>query len=79
MSLRDENKEFISYRNEATRSYIAFEKNENISHEQSEYIAKFFVPNLKKSYKKNLLCFFFLYEFFTVIVGRETCSFAEGP
>ena len=39
-------KEFISYRNEATRSYIAFEKNENISHEQSEYITKNFLPNL---------------------------------
>ena len=40
-------KEFISYRNETKRSYIAFGK--NISREQSEYIAKFFVSNLIKS------------------------------
>ena len=40
MSLRDEKREFILYRNGAKRSYIAFEQSENISHEQSEYIAK---------------------------------------
>ena len=33
-------KEFILYRNEMKWSYIAFERNENISHEQSEYIAE---------------------------------------
>ena len=32
-------KEFISYRNGMKWSYIAFERSENISHEQSEYIA----------------------------------------
>ena len=40
MSLRDEIKEFISYRNGAKWSYIAFEQSENISHERSEYIAE---------------------------------------
>ncbi len=39
MSLRDEIKEFILYRNGAKRSYIAFEYDENILHERSEYIA----------------------------------------
>ena len=38
MSLRDEKREFILYRNGAKRSYIAF--GTNISHERSEYIAK---------------------------------------
>ncbi len=34
MSLRDEIKEFISYRNGMKWSYIAFEQRENISHER---------------------------------------------
>ena len=34
MSLRDEKREFILYRNGAKRSYIAFEQSENISHER---------------------------------------------
>ena len=40
-------REFISYRKVARRSYIAFECNENISHERSEYIAKKVVMNDK--------------------------------
>ena len=39
MCLAAREKEFISYRNEMKWSYIAFEYSENISHEQSEYIA----------------------------------------
>ncbi len=39
MCLAAREKEFISYRNEMKWNYIAFEYSENISHEQSEYIA----------------------------------------
>ncbi len=39
MTLRNEIKKFILYRNGAKRSYIAFEHDENISHERSKYIA----------------------------------------
>ena len=38
--VKNEKKEFISYRNGARWSYIAFEQSENISHERSEYIAR---------------------------------------
>ena len=46
-------KEFISYRNGAKRSYIAFEQGENISHERSEYIA---IRVASKPYVLQSLC-----------------------